>query len=334
MSDTVGSAEEAVAYIYNSAVAASALSAAWDLGMLDELHDRGEIDAPDFAARRQLDPRSTVGLLRALAAVGIVHRDGTKAVPAAYFAEAYRTRAFFHWLMRGSAQLFREIPEVMMEKNRHGEFCRRDSSAIARACREISALTYDPWFWQAVENLEFKPRRIVDLGCGSGERILRLLRRFPETHGIGIDIAAAAIKDAADDADTADLAARVSFLEADVRTMQSRETFDDVELITCFMMGHDFWPRDDCIGQLRRIRALFPNARRFLLGDATRSAVTHDRKFRTFTLGFELAHDLMGKFLPTVPDWESVFGEGGWSVRRRHFIDLAVGEVIFELDPA
>ena len=51
-----------------------------------------------------------------------------------------------------------------------------------------------------------------------------------------------------------------------------------------------------------------------------------------FTLGFELGHDLMGVFLPTVADWESVFDEAGWELVRTNMIDMTVGEVIFELE--
>jgi hypothetical protein len=57
-------------------------------------------------------------------------------------------------------------------------------------------------------------------------------------------------------------------------------------------------------------------------------------------LDFELGHDLMGVVLPTVADWESVFGEAGWEsvfgeagwdLVRTNTIDMTVGEVIFEL---
>ncbi|MFE3096216.1 class I SAM-dependent methyltransferase [Streptomyces sp. NPDC059248] len=324
--------ERAVAHIFNSAVAASAISAAWELGALDELKSRGALDIGEFAAERRLDLSATTGLFRALAAVDIVERADDKVTPAGNFDETYRTRSFFHWLSRGSGDLFRRMPELLPERNRTGDYYQRDSAAIAVACREISSFCYDPWFDEAIDGLDFEPGVVADLGCGSGERVLQLLRRHPRAHGVGIDIAAPSLEVAAAAADEAGFAERVSFVLADVLEMAARPEFARVDLLTCFMMGHDFWPRPRCVATLRRLRELFPGTRRFLLGDATRTVGTADRDLPTFTLGFEVAHDLMGTFIPRADDWESVFAEGGWRLRKKYAIDIAVGEVIYELE--
>lgn len=320
------------ARIYNSAVAAWAIGAAWELGALDELHDYGVVDAEDFAARHGLDAPSTLGMFRALSAAGIVDRNETKVVPAESFAEIYRSRSLFHWLVRGSAELFTQMPSVLRQANRVGDFYRRDAAAIATACREISTFCYDPWFWQAVADLDFDPAHVLDLGCGSGERLQQILRRYPAVKGTGIDIAPAAIRLAEQEAAAAGLSDRLTFVEADMLTMDTRAEFADVELLTCFMAGHDFWPREQCVRTLRRLHDVFPKARRFLLGDATRGVGVPDQELRVFTLGFEVAHDMMGAFLPTVQDWESIFEQGGWHLLRKHSIDMVANEVIFELE--
>jgi SAM-dependent methyltransferase len=326
--------QHAMAHIYNCAVAASALSAAWEIGALDELDSRGGLEVREFAARRGLAVMPTIGLFRALAAVHIVNRHGTKVVPGKHFATANRNRSFFHWLTRGSAELFRRMPEILAEKNRIGEFYHRDAAAVAFACREINEFCYDPWFWEAVRGLDFDVRVIADLGCGSGERVIQLLRRYPEARAIGVDVAVPALAVAKAEAADAGVADRVTFLTADVLALPERSEFAEVDLITCFMMGHDLWPRQQCVETLRRLRTVFPRARRILLGDATRTAGVADDDLPVFTLAFELGHDLMGTFIPTVLDWESALGESGWTVRSKHWINIAVGEVVFELEPS
>jgi phenylpyruvate C(3)-methyltransferase len=325
--------QKAVASIYNSAVAASMISAAWELGIFDELRRAGSIDVRDLAENLRLDLSATLGLFRALAAVDIVEREDTKVRPAHNFAEAYRTRSFFHWLTRGSAELFRRMPELLYTANRTGDFYQRDSAAIAFACREMNTFCYDPWFWQAVEGIDFKLGLMADLGCGSGERIRQILRRYPGTRALGIDVARPALAAAGADAAEEGLADRVTLLEDNVITLRPRPEFADVELLTCFMMGHDFWPRQQCVDTLQNLRALFPKVRTFLLGDATRTVGVPDRDLPTFTLGFELAHDIMGTWIPTVNDWESVFDDGGWVLRKKYSINVAVSEVIFDLEP-
>lgn len=327
-----GAGRGTAATIYNSAVASWAIAAAWEIGALDELHRSRMLDAESFAARRGLDPAATVGLFRALAAVGVVLRRGPVVVADGAFDEVYRYKSFFHWLSRGSAELFRQMPSVLVSENRIGQFYQRDAAAIAYACREIDELCYAPAFWDAMKRLDFELSNVVDLGCGSGGRVLDVLARYPRARGIGVDIARATLDVARADSQAAGAADRVTFVEADVLDLDERPEFADIELITCFMMGHDLWPRQNCVAALRRLRKVFPSTQRFLLGDATRTAEVPDSDLPVFTLGFELGHDLMGVFLPTVADWESVFDKAGWELARTNMIDMTVGEVIFELE--
>ncbi|GAA3671964.1 hypothetical protein GCM10022224_040160 [Nonomuraea antimicrobica] len=323
----------AVADIYNSTVAAWAISAAWEVGLLDELDLCGELKVEQFAEDHDLDLRSTIGLLRSLAAVHVVERGENTVRVGANFEEVLRNRAFFHWLCRGSAALFTQIPHVMRNENRTGEFFERDAAAIAFACREINIHCYDPAFLAALDRVDFDVTTVADLGCGSGGRVIQLSRRYPKARTLGIDIARPSLAVAASDVEAAGLADRVTLIEADVLDLPNRPDFAEVELLTCFMMGHDFWPKERCVPLLRGLREAFPNVRRFVLGDATRTVGVPDDRLPVFTLGFEFGHDLMGVYLPTVEEWESAFAESGWRVVERNLIDIAVGEVVFELEP-
>jgi SAM-dependent methyltransferase len=329
---TEETARRSVVGIYNSAVAAWAIGAAWEVGALDELRERQTLDAEEFAARRGLDLVATVGMFRALAAVDVVEREHTAVRVSTNFDEVYRNKSFFHWLSRGNADVFRQMPSVLAGDNAVGEIFKRDAAAIAFACREMNELCYDPTFWAAMDRLDFPFRTVADLGCGSGGRVMDVLNRYPGTRGIGIDIARPSLEVARRELAEAGLGDRAIFLEGDVLQLAPRPEYAEVDLLTSFMMGHDFWPRERCVATLRRLREVFPNVRRFLLGDATRTVGVHDADLPIFTLGFELGHDLMGSYLPTLADWDSVFEEGGWRLVRTNRIDFAVGEVIFELE--
>lgn len=324
-------AERPVAAIYNSAVAVPAISAAWELGALDELNESGQLNTEDFATRNGLEPLATLGMFRALAAVDVVERDGNAVTPGTNFAEVLRTRSFFHWLARGNADLLRRIPEILRTTNRVGDFYQRDSAAIAVACREMSTFCYDPWFQTALDGIDHEVATVADLGCGSGERLFHMLRHFPGARAIGIDLAQGALSVAEEAAAQAGLADRVTFHQADARDLEPHPDLSSVHVLTCFMMGHDLWPKNLCVQRLQNLREVFPKARTFLLGDATRTVGVADRDLPVFTLGFEFTHDMMGTFIPTVEDWESVFEDGGWQLQKKHSINLTVGETIFEL---
>lgn len=329
-----GTVREGVQNLCNSALAGSVISAAWEVGALDRLREQGWLSIDEFATNEQLDHASTLGMFRILVAVGVVCRNGDVVVPGTNFAQVDHHRSFFHWIARGSAELFRRAPELLREKNRVGDFYTRDPAAIAFACREINRHCYDPWFLRALESLDFEISMVADLGCGSGERVFEILRRHPRARAVGIDIARPALAVAEAEAEAIGLSGRATFLEADVVSLTPRGEFVDVDLLTCFMMGHDLWPRQRCVDALQRLREVFPNARRFLLGDATRTVGTADQDMPVFALPFEFGHDLMGTYLPTVADWEAALRAGGWRIRQRYDIKIAVGEMIFEVEPA
>lgn len=193
-----------------------------------------------------------------------------------------------------------------------------------------------------MREIDIDIQSIVDLGSGSGERLMQILNEYPGTIGIGIDLAGPAIKVAAAEASQRGFGGRLSFMEDDACKMEYRDEFANVNLLTCFMMGHDFWPRESCVATLRRLREAFPRARRFLLGDATRIlldskgskyAVTPDN-VPIFTLAFEFGHAMMDVYIPTIEEWEGAFAEGGWRCVKKHLIESLSLSVVFELEHA
>jgi hypothetical protein len=53
-----------------------------------------------------------------------------------------------------------------------------------------------------------------------------------------------------------------------------------------------------------------------------------------FTLGFELGHEMMGVYLPTIEEWLGVFAEGGWRCVKKHLIESLTLSVVFVLEHA
>ncbi|MET0234377.1 MAG: class I SAM-dependent methyltransferase [Kibdelosporangium sp.] len=319
--------------IFNSVVAGFAVATAWEIGALDELNDAGRLSVPAFCTSHDLHLASVRSLFAALASAGVVVRAGDTVSIGPEFADVYQNKAFFHWLTIGCGELFAAMPRIVRNQNRTGEYYQRDAAAIAFACREINARSFDPVFWQAMQAVDFPFSTVADLGCGSGGRLAQIADRFPQVRGIGVDISADALHAAETFVDQAGFGDRLRFIEADVLALTADERFEDVELLTSFMMGHDFWPREQCVTVLRRLRQAFPNVRRFLLGDTARTQGIPDEDKPVFTLAFETAHDLMGVDLPTLADWAGVFEEGGWRCVNVREVRTPADSVIYELEP-
>lgn len=323
--------ERACAQIFNSAIAAAAISAAWDVGVFDELREAERLDAADFASRHGLDADATRAVLTALSAADVVRREGDQVTPGPNFTEADRTKGFFYWLTGGYGELFGQLPRLLRAENRSGDFYRRDGAAIGVACRQNNKVFFDPAFKPVIASLEFSA--IADLGCGSGERLIDITRERPGVRGVGIDVSADVLRLAQNEVDKAGVADRITLARSDVTALEERPEFAEVDLVTSFMMAHDFWPRDACVASFRRIREVFPNVRHFLLADTARTTAFSDQDMPIFSLGFETAHAVMGIYLPTLDEWDSVFEESGWHCLDRHLIETPANSFMFHLVP-
>jgi phenylpyruvate C(3)-methyltransferase len=101
--------ERAVAKIFNSAIAAAAIGAAWEVGLLDAIvASQAAIHVHNFAVKHDLDADSVEGVVSALAVADIVERDRDAGTVSAgqLLDEAYKMKSLFHWLALGSGGLF------------------------------------------------------------------------------------------------------------------------------------------------------------------------------------------------------------------------------------
>ena len=104
------------------------------------------------------------------------------------------------------------------------------------------------------------PRRVLDLGCGWGELLLRVLAAAPQATGIGVDTDARSLTRGRANAVARGLDGRVTFVEGSADA--SHETAD---VLVCVGASHAF---GDTSAALRALRALVRPGGRLLFGEA------------------------------------------------------------------
>lgn len=322
--------------IFNSTVVAYAISAAIEAGVFDRLRDMGMVDAGEFARERGWRPEVTRSVLETLTAADIVRADtnGTFRCGQAFESADY-ARPFFYWLIRGNGRLLSSLPDFAQGQRvpllAGEDDWGRDMRAVARASRMGGELYLDRTMDLALAGVDYSA--VADLGCGSGARLLKLVDRSPGVAGLGLDIAASVISMARQNARDRGLSDRVRFLQEDVTALTARREFSGIDLLTCFLLGHDFWPRADAVSTLIRLRESFPDVRHLIICDECRLPEPLTLDNTIFTMGFQLAHAAMGKVIPTVEAWQEVFAESGWRctlmVRSGH----PNSNVAFRLEP-
>jgi phenylpyruvate C(3)-methyltransferase len=319
-----------IADIFSSYIAAAALSAAHELGLLETLAAHGDaliggddIEGLDAAVVRQL--------YTVLSWAKIVEISGDDAVvPGPLFDEAYAARGYFYWLVRGCGQVFTDAPSLAHRQRRTGNFFERDMRAVAIGSWLIGDAEVEGLFDQIIAGLPV--RKVADFGCGSASRLIRIAGNNDAVECVGIDISADAVRLATDNVAAAGLTGRIAIRHADVRQLEPIASHADIDTLTCVFMGHDFWPYGDCVRTLRRLHAAFPAASRLLLCDVVRAPET-SRDMTIFTLGFESVHALMGVYIPTLAEWQQAFAASGWECEVVHPVTAPPNGVLFELAP-
>ncbi|SFR11727.1 hypothetical protein SAMN04488564_103640 [Lentzea waywayandensis] len=117
---------------------------------------------------------------------------------------------------------------------------------------------------------------------------------------MGIDIAQGALDFAADEVAEDELSDRISFALDDARNLTTaKPEYEKVELLTCFMMGHDFWSRENCV---RNLRELSRTCASFCSGTPPGRSASRTWTSRRSRSGSRSGHDMMATYVPTIDE--------------------------------
>lgn len=314
---------------FNGMVAAAAISAAFELGMLDELRQSASVNLHKFAEVHDLDLQPLGGLCGVLEHVQVLHLQDDTITPGPGFDDAWLNKGYFLWLVRGYGDVLRRTAELCHVSAGTAARRLRDGAWIASAGRDYGEHFVDPVLSEVLSGAGFT--NVADLGCGSAGRLIELARRHPRGRFLGVEVNPRAADGARDAVQEAGLGDRIQIVNEDITALDAGR-FPGIDLMMSFFLGHDLWPEEDCARTFRRLRAAFPDARTFLLSDTYLSPRRDGPDVPIFTLGFEFTHALMRQYVPSLEEWRSFFATSDWRLAAVH--DLAIPySAIFQLTP-
>ena len=205
-----------LANVFNSTMVSSAISAAYELGFIEQLQEENIIDIGIFCQQNNLHQPSFEAIILALGCFDICSlNDNNRMVQqGSLFSEAYRYKGYFLWLVQGYGYLLHNIASIAKNENRSNDFIKRNGKYIALAGRDYGKQFVDGYFEKLLE--EFPYQFVADLGCGSAAKLINLAKKATEVRGIGIDINSEAVKTAQLAVDNAGLQARIKIIEGDI----------------------------------------------------------------------------------------------------------------------
>ncbi|MEU2420290.1 class I SAM-dependent methyltransferase [Streptomyces sp. NPDC007851] len=158
-----------------------------------------------------------------------------------------------------------------------------------------------------------RPATVLDIGCGWGELLLRLLAAVPQARGVGVDLNAADLERGRRAAEARGLAERVEFAEESA-TGTGRGPAD---VVLC--LGASQALGDDPATALRELRRLVADGGRVLLGEGFWQRVPTDAELSRMWPGASAAdhHDLASLVDLAVaagfrPEWTETANPDEW----------------------
>jgi len=324
--------------IFNATIAGAAIAAAFELGLMEELEAAGELRVPAFCDVHDLNLGCVMQIIRALTLfeIATVDAETRTVLPGRMFQQVSDEKSYFLWLIGGYGYALQNL--AALSRNSicgpgmdDRSFVKRDGRVISMAASHYGARYVDRDFFAVLEPCEGEI--IADLGCGSAARLVQIAMRNPNVKGIGIDIDQNAINLARETVGSSCFDHRIHLLRADITRLEPNERFTHVTTLTSFFMGHDLWPKENCLAVLENLRFCFPAVKRFLLCDTYRAELTSSRDVPIFTMGFELLHSVMRQEVPTRLQWMELFTESSWRCVSTRSIGIP-NSAIFELIPA
>ena len=248
------------------------------LGWYQCLADHGPLTADELATRTTTDPRYAREWLEMQAAFGILDADlsGTPTTFAispgvAEVLTDSSSRSYLGALPRMFAASFGRLPELLDAYRTGGGVSWEQLGADARECQ---AALNKPWFDTELapalaggdhlhRRLSQPGAKIADIGFGAGHSTIALARAYPEAAFTGLDVDAASVQMARDNAEAAGLGERVQFHLAGGEEAAAHGPFDAAFAFECL---HDMPRPVEVLAATRQ--ALAPGAPMIVMDEA------------------------------------------------------------------
>lgn len=285
------------------------------------------------AAQALTIPETTLKmLLEYLADMGAIRKSADRY----YFEQDVRHRlekemGFLEWLISGYEPVLADVENIIAGKASYGKDVRRDDRWMASASAAISRRFTDEHMYTLLHLDDV--RIIADVGCGSGLRLVDLMRRMPHLKAVGLDLSPDCCALARENVKAANLADRITVIQGHAEGWIKREgerlraiggeRKRPVDLVLCFAMFHDLMNHkgmaENFLEDLRL--GLGPNAY-ILIQDQLRLPEQDWGRAPNWVHGFEVIHHFMGQRLFLCEEYEELFARQGFELVEKAATDI------------
>ncbi len=307
----------------SQSILTNVLLALSDCGFYEYLREKGRFKVSEAAKALDADETTMEHLMNYLTGCGAFEVQGDEFIPTEkgqrYF-NAY-TRGVLNIYPGAYKRVLTDLTDILAKKRPLDDpyFDRSTRHAAAGTAYATCAFTI-PKVLDTLQNHGVEC--VLDLGCGTGDFLMQLLRLNPEISGVGVDMSKEALSQANGNSKNFELENRLSFYQAEVGAEDlplSAEEVEKVDFITAMYMLHEFGRdgRDAIIKVIKSLQAQFKGKNLLAIEvedfDAFNPGGAPLKHFGR--LDYRLIHYLSRQGLPrTQDDWHGIFKESGCKI--------------------
>jgi SAM-dependent methyltransferase len=270
---------------------------------LDEVTDSAKVSEP-----------AATTFLQAMIAADLVvpGADPRRFTPCADLADRRYAAGYLTWALDANRPYLDNAAAFLRDPESAGATYQRDGRRVAVSSRWIGSFGFYPGIISEI--IGRKPSHVVDLGAGAGGLLIQLLAALPESHGLALDLSAAACEEAGLAAGRAGVGDRFQVVNRSIESLiEDPSPVHGANVVHAGFVMHDVVSRHDVFTDLlRTLRASLAEGGCLVVTDAV--PYVPDRRERSFSALFTYLHaSSMGVQLPTEDEWQDAFLRAGFA---------------------
>lgn len=284
-------------------------------GIVDFIRHSNGFDVAALAERSGIGEPVIADYVDAMREAGLVTlaKAGERDIyrPADDFPDVVNDVGYLSWALLACAPLIVNAREFAADNALAQARHPRDGGLVARTSKWMGELSFYPQPERAI--LKLRPKKIVDLGSGSGGFLIRMLHQLDGARGVGVDLSATATEQAKQAAEANGFAGRLEFLHRPIQSLvDDPAPLKGADVVHAGFVMHDLLPAEE-----RTLDALLETCREHassgtvVIVDAV--PLAPDRWERSFAAAFNHLHrNFMSRRLLSEDAWREKFEQAGF----------------------
>jgi SAM-dependent methyltransferase len=298
------------------AAAAAFLEMGDRIGVVPLIATGEPVTVAQLSSAADLPEASILAYCEALESAAIIERVGTsadtfKAVPD--FEVIQHQAGFVSWTMNANRPFIEGIREFLADPDRASGIDLRDGREVAVSSQWMGSKGFYPAALSAI--IEKRPEVAVDLGAGTCQLLIEILRSLPETRAVGLDLDPGACREAAKAADLAGVGSRLKVVERSIQSIATDPSpLEGADVIHGGFVFHDMLPDEEDVADkvLANCReALAPGGMMAITDAVPYLRNERERRFSAIVSYFH--RQFMKRRLLSEEEWRSKLSKAGFS---------------------